>query len=226
MSSQYAGMPTESLIEELERLKTRVRDRDLKMHKRLKNPMINKHPAQFWPVCQEAYKLCNSNYIFYFRWYDLVATACMTVGTYMFFHGAGRYFHKAQWRYHPRYKHMYYYVGFFAVMSYVQRCQLVHARMFGLDENSIEIERFGPMYPEEIDDAARRKVKYEQEYIRIKEGLFDFSKVAERVDGVNTYFYESAAPGASGYFEEQRQKQLMVKELAEAGAEQRKARNA
>eukprot|EP01063_Lacrimia_lanifica_P004019 TRINITY_DN12245_c0_g1_i1.p1 TRINITY_DN12245_c0_g1~~TRINITY_DN12245_c0_g1_i1.p1 ORF type:complete len:221 (+),score=95.42 TRINITY_DN12245_c0_g1_i1:62-724(+) len=209
-------LKTEQLIDELERLKQRVKRRDEKMGKRLKNPMCHAHPCQFWPLCAEAYKLNSWNHFQYFRWYDWVQFP--TLGAFALFSlsfmrmmqagGSGWYGTKR----HNRW-------GFSAIimfLQYVNKCHVVEQRMYGLDENNVEIEQYGPMYPEQIEEAAQRKKKYEQEYIRIKEGLFDMKQVTQRVDVANAYFFDQSNPHMSGYFAEQEQKRKMLKERGEA----------
>ncbi|KAJ9448442.1 hypothetical protein DIPPA_03556 [Diplonema papillatum] len=219
----YATLPTEALVEELDKLKERVRYRDQKMQKRLRHPMVHAHPSQFWPIVAEAYNLGFTNHALYFRWYDwITGPMAGAVAGVIVFEAPMRWYYPHNYWMKGLYWRKWPWVAGFTVLAYLNKANMVECRMFGLDENDDEIAKYGPMYPEEIEEAAARKKRYEQEYIRIKEGLFDAGQITERIDTIQSYFYDSAAPGLSGYFSEQMNK----KKLMDAERERMKTQNA
>ena len=200
-----SAMSNQELLTELERLNFRVKERDEKMIKRLRNPMCHAHPCQFWPLCADAYKLTLYNYVQYFRWYDFGMPVVGGLIGMVTFQLRMRYYYSETWRYSQT-KHWFMKMMMpfcCALMAFGGRCAVVDARMYGLDENSREIELYGPMYPDEIESAAIRKKRYEQEYIRIKERIHDMEPVIAAIDTPNSYFFETATPGQSGYWEQE-----------------------
>eukprot|EP01060_Flectonema_neradi_P025847 TRINITY_DN34690_c0_g1_i1.p1 TRINITY_DN34690_c0_g1~~TRINITY_DN34690_c0_g1_i1.p1 ORF type:complete len:250 (+),score=11.15 TRINITY_DN34690_c0_g1_i1:69-752(+) len=215
-TASLSAMSNQELLTELERLNFRVKVRDEKMLKRLRNPMTHAHPCQFWPLCADAYKLTMANYIHYFRWYDFLAGPVLgfCLGN-LAFHLRMRYFYRETWRF----KQAGHWLArlwmplTFTVVGFNSRCTLVDCRMYGLDENSREIELYGAMYPDEIETAAIRKKRYEQEYIRIKEQLHDFKPVSAAIDTPNTYFYDASGESSSGYWEQEKLKNERRREI-------------
>eukprot|EP00756_Hemistasia_phaeocysticola_P045645 Hpha_TRINITY_DN19393_c0_g1::TRINITY_DN19393_c0_g1_i1::g.81282::m.81282 len=203
-AADVRALPTGTLVEELERLVKRVKDRDEKYYKRLRYPMGHAHPSQFWPLCAEAYKLTTWNRPIYYRPEDWLQPFAFAGWAVVMWEGLNRLKNPNGWMYSRRYK---YWVPLaFAAwgIGMFSRSGAVELRMYGLEENDREIEKYGPLFPDEVELAARRKEKYEQEYIRVREGFFNFREITERVDRPVDYFYTRSAPGQSGYFDDQK----------------------
>eukprot|EP01065_Artemidia_motanka_P033368 TRINITY_DN40364_c0_g1_i1.p1 TRINITY_DN40364_c0_g1~~TRINITY_DN40364_c0_g1_i1.p1 ORF type:complete len:227 (+),score=68.72 TRINITY_DN40364_c0_g1_i1:66-746(+) len=213
--ADLSGVPTEKLFDELDRLVQRVKDRDEKYYKRMRFPMGHAHPSQFWPICAEAYKLNTMNRVMYYRPSDWAYVVVMTTlgmvfrgVTHRMWYGEKYMFTRDHWW--P----LAGVVSFFVAKG--TRDWLVEWRMYGMDENSYEIEKWGPLFPDEIELAAKRKDKYEQEYMRCREGLLNFQETTDKVDRNVSYFYDRSAPGMSGYWEDQAIKAKKESEDAKA----------
>ena len=199
IQNEYKGMSTDTLIEELERLNLRVRDRDSRMYKRLKNPMGHAHPCQFWPICADAHKTGPLNAVMYWRPMDYVGAVSWGSAAYLAGRVRRRLYNPLNFRWTRGYNAMNMMTPAFFLYGVFRCNSSVTARMWGLEENAIEIEKYGALYPSEIKDAAERKHKFEQEYIRVKEGLANWGRIAEHIDAPSTYWESGPAKGISGH---------------------------
>eukprot|EP00754_Rhynchopus_humris_P051663 Rhum_TRINITY_DN966_c0_g2::Rhum_TRINITY_DN966_c0_g2_i1::g.2883::m.2883 len=217
-AGEYASMTTDKLLDELDRLKNRVRQRDEKYYRRLKNPMSHAHPNQFWPLCAEAYKLTYWNSPMYYRPTDYLPPVVGAVSALIVHQIVASRASSLNYKWTKLWTKRKTIVVFGLGLTSFVLHNRVMCRMFGLDENSAEIEQYGTMYPQQIEEAAQRKRKYEQEYVRIKDGLYDQKQVFDRIDSTNSYFYLGPAPGQSGYFDDQQKMLKAQKEGLQAVA--------
>lgn len=241
-TADLSAMSTETLIDEMERLVKRVQDRDAKFYKRMRYPYGHAHPMQYWPMVSECYKAGSLTLALYARPSDFlmvifwsawmyIITCCRCRRQYPFnfwlmdcWQGADN-----RWTLIPKSglgpRSLAY---FWAFLEIGWRSWHVEARLYGLDENSYEIEKYGPMYPDEIALAARRKEKYEQEYMRIREGFQNYKEWTDKADRPCSYFANSKvapyAPGGaqmSGYWQDEEAGKIHEK-LRQEAAERRR----